>query len=383
MIRDKAREIPQVETNISRPTLFSFKTPIEVEVKGYNLQKLKKISNLVAAKMQKIEGIFDVRNSFQQGNPEIQIVYDRELLGKYNLDIYQVAQIIRNKVLGYVPTRFSKEDRKIEIRVKVKESDRNTLAELKQLNIAPNSPVPIPLTAVAQLRLEEGPAEIRRIEQQRSAVITANVSGLDLGSAAGHILEELESINLPSDFSLDISGQNKEMEVSMNSLMMAMLLAIFLVYTVMAMLFESIVQPLIIILTIPLALVGAILVLWIGGIPFSVVVGIGIIVLVGIVVNNAIVLVDYTNRLRRRGMELREAVVEAGKVRLRPILMTTATTVLALLPMAMGLGEGAEIRTPMAWTIISGLLISTILTLIIIPTVYTAVEEFLAKVKKT
>ncbi len=377
MIRDKSKEIPQVETKISRPTLFSFKTPIEVEVKGYNLDLLKDISNKVATRMENIEGIFDVKNSFQQGNPEIQVIYDRELIAKYGLDIAVVAQTVRNKVLGDIPTKFNKEDRKIEIRVLVKKTDRNTLEELRQLNIAPNAAVPIPLSAVAELKLEEGPAEIRRIEQQRAALITANVSGLDLGSAAANILKSLDDIQIPSDFSIDISGQNKEMEVSMNSLTMAMLLAIFLVYTVMAMLFESIIQPLIIILSIPLALVGVILVLWIGGIPISVVVGIGVIVLVGIVVNNAIVLIDYTNTLRKRGMALNKAVIEAGTIRLRPILMTTTTTVLGLLPMALGLGEGAEIRTPMAWTIISGLLVSTILTLVVIPTVYAYVSELL------
>ncbi|MBN2136163.1 MAG: efflux RND transporter permease subunit [Acidobacteria bacterium] len=381
MIRDRSKTIPQLETNISRPAIFSFKTPIEVEISGFNLDKLKNLSKAVVTEMEKIEGLYDVRSNIQPGNPEIQITYDRERLAKHGLDISVVAQTVRNKVLGYVPTKFNKEDRKIEIRVKVEEADRNTLDELAKLNIAPSSQVPIPLSAVADLNLEEGPAEIRRIEQQRSAVITANVSGLDLGTAAEQIMKHVRNIQIPSDFSVDISGQNKEMEISMRSLMMAMLLAIFLVYTVMAMLFESIIQPFIIILTIPLALIGVVLVLWIGGIPLSVVVGIGAIVLIGIVVNNAIVLVDYTNTLRKRGIPIIDAVVEAGSVRLRPILMTTATTVLGLLPMAMGLGEGAEIRTPMAWTIIAGLLSATLLTLVIIPTVYISVEGYLEKRK--
>jgi len=282
-----------------------------------------------------------------------------------------------------VPTKFNKEDKRIEIRVRVQETDRNTLEEIRQLNISPSLDVPIPLESVADIKLAEGPAEIRRIEQQRAALITANVSGLDLGSAATSILKTLSSIEIPPDFNIDMSGQNKEMQVSMQSLTMAMLLAIFLVYTVMAMLFESIVQPLIIILSVPLALIGVIFVLWIGNIPISVIVGIGVIVLVGIVVNNAIVLIDYINTLRGRGLKLIDAVVEGGSVRLRPILMTTTTTVLALLPMALGLGEGAEIRIPMAWTIIAGLLSATILTLVIIPVVYTIVSEvFEKRIKK-
>jgi HAE1 family hydrophobic/amphiphilic exporter-1 len=289
---------------------------------------------------------------------------------------------VRNKVLGYVPTKFNKEDKKIEIRVRVQDEDRNTIEELKQLNISPSTAIPIPLSAIADIRLEEGPAEIRRIEQQRTAVISANVTGLDLGSAGREVLGKLKNIQLPPDMFLDISGQNKEMEVSMKSLTFAMLLAVFLVYTVMAMLFESIVQPLIILLTIPLALIGVIIVLWIGGIPISVMVGIGAIVLVGIVVNNAIVLVDYANTLHKRGYSLRESAINAGKVRLRPILMTTATTVLGLLPMALGLGEGAEIRTPLAWTVISGLTMSTFLTLIVIPTIYVMVTEKFEKKTK-
>lgn len=381
-IRQEASQLPQVEVNISRPVLFSFKTPIEVEIKGYNLKVLKEISRRAVDEMSKIEGVFDVRSNIQPGNPEIQLIYDREKLAKYNLNISQVATIVRNKVLGYVPTKFNKEDKKIEIRVRIQDEDRNSLEELRQLNISPSTDVPIPLSAVADIKLEEGPAEIRRVEQQRTAIISANVSGLDLGSAGKEVLERLKKIDLPADMNLDISGQNKEMEVSMKSLTFALLLAVFLVYTVMAMLFESIIQPLIILFTIPLALIGVVIVLWIGGIPLSVMVGIGIIVLVGIVVNNAIILVDYTNTLRKRGYSLRESVVLAGQVRLRPILMTTSTTVLGLIPMAMGLGEGAEIRTPLAWTIIAGLTMSTILTLIVIPTIYTSVTEKFEKNKQ-
>ena len=179
-----------------------------------------------------------------------------------------------------------------------------------------------------------------------------------------------QEITLPSDFSYEIAGQNKEMETSLNSLMMALALAIFLVYIVMASQFESLVHPFIIIFTIPLAVIGVIIFLYLLGIPISIVVFLGMIMLVGIVVNNAIVLVDYINHLRGNGLAKLEAIMQAGKVRLRPILMTTATTVLGLLPMALGLGDGAEIRTPMAITVIIGLIVATLLTLLVIPTVY-------------
>ena len=177
------------------------------------------------------------------------------------------------------------------------------------------------------------------------------------------------------EFRYEITGQTEEMAVSMNSLQWALTLAIFLVYIVMASQFESLIQPFVIIFTIPLALIGVIYLLAGTGTPVSIVVLIGVIMLAGIVVNNAIVLVDYINQLRARGLEKIEAIIEAGKVRLRPILMTTMTTVLALLPLALGLGAGTEIRAPMAWTVIAGLLSSTLLTLLVIPTVYSVIDR--------
>ena len=205
-------------------------------------------------------------------------------------------------------------------------------------------------------------------------MISANLSRRSLSEASEDIFLELQAMNLPEDFSFAMAGQNKEMETSLESLKLALALAIFLVYIVMASQFESMIHPFIIIFTIPLALIGVILWLFIFNVPLSIVVFLGMIMLAGIVVNNAIVLVDYINKLRERGMEKMAAILQAGKVRLRPILMTTATTVLGLLPMAIGLGDGAEIRTPMAIAVIIGLLTSTVLTLIIIPTVYSLVD---------
>ncbi len=185
----------------------------------------------------------------------------------------------------------------------------------------------------------------------------------------------LDEMSWPRGFSYTLSGQNKEMETSMNSLIFALILAVFLVYVVMASQFESLIHPFVIMFTIPLALIGVVFILWLLSVPLSVVVFLGLIMLAGIVVNNAIVLVDYINRLRANGMNKIDAIVTAGSVRLRPILMTTATTVLGLLPMALGLGEGAEIRTPMAITVVAGLISSTVLTLLVIPTVYALVDR--------
>jgi len=329
----------------------------------------------VENQLQKIPGLFDVKANIQRGNPEVQIVYNRPLLSRYGLNILDVASIVRNKVRGDVATEFKEEDRKIDVLVRVRDEDKETIQNLRRLVINPGAPIALPLEAVADIRVNEGPSEIRRIDQQRTAVITANVSGRDLGSISADVFSVLRSIDMPDDFLYDITGQNKEMETSLNSLMLALALAIFLVYIVMASQFESLLHPFIIIFTIPLAIIGVLIFLYIFDIPASVVVFLGGIMLAGIVVNNAIVLVDYINQLRARGMEKMEAILTAGRVRLRPILMTTSTTVLGLLPMAIGMGDGAEIRTPMAITVIIGLITSTILTLLVIPTVYSVLDR--------
>ena len=374
-IREHMTNFSGVQSKISRPTLFSFKTPVEVEIRGFSIMNLQRIASEVETEMEKISGLFDVKANIQRGNPEVQIIYNRQLLSRYGLNIQNVASIVRNKVRGDVATEFKEEDRRIDILVRVRDRDKETIENLRRLVINPGSPIPLPLEAVADIRVNEGPSEIRRIDQQRTAVITANISGRDLGSVSEDIFNILSNIKMPDDFTFDLAGQNKEMETSLNSLMLALALAIFLVYIVMASQFESFLHPFIIIFTIPLALIGVFIFLYLFNIPASVVVFLGGIMLAGIVVNNAIVLVDYINQLKARGMEKIEAILTAGRVRLRPIIMTTSTTALGLLPMAIGMGDGAEIRQPMAITVIIGLLTSTILTLVVIPTVYSVLDR--------
>jgi multidrug efflux pump subunit AcrB len=374
-IRDHMANYPGMQSKISRPTIFSFKTPVEVEIHGYNIKKLQEVSRQTEERMREVDGLFDVRANVQRGNPEVQIVYNRQLLSRYGLNILDVASIVRNKVRGDVATEFKEEDRKIDILVRVREEDKESIDNLRRLVINPGTERPMSLESVADIQVNEGPSEIRRINQQRTALITANISGRDLGSVSEEIFQIMSTMDMPEDFTFDIAGQNKEMETSLNSLSLALALAIFLVYIVMASQFESLLHPFIIIFTIPLALIGVFIFLYIFSIPASIVVFLGGIMLAGIVVNNAIVLVDYINQLRQRGMEKIEAIMTAGRVRLRPILMTTSTTVLGLLPMAFGIGDGAEIRTPMAVTVIIGLIISTLLTLVVIPTLYSVLDR--------
>jgi HAE1 family hydrophobic/amphiphilic exporter-1 len=372
-LREGFASFPGLEYKISRPTLFSFRTPIEVEVRGYNLQELERLSLNLTQEMRNIQGLRDVRASTEGGNPEVQIVFNRRRLAHAGLDVATIGNIIRNKVMGVVSTELNRQDRKVDIRVRAREEDRNNVEDLRRLVINTDGPVPITLSNVANIKLERGPSEIRRIDQERVALVTANLKGRDLGSVSQDIQKIIDNTQLPPDFQIRTGGQQREMVTSFDSMILAIALAIFLVYLVMASQFESLVQPFIIMFTIPFALIGVILILLITGTPISVVVLIGLIMLAGIVVNNAIVLIDYINQLRKGGLPKRAAIKQAGQVRLRPILMTTVTTVLGLLPMALGFGEGAELRTPMAVTVIGGLLVGTLLTLVVIPTVYDVV----------
>jgi HAE1 family hydrophobic/amphiphilic exporter-1 len=281
-----------------------------------------------------------------------------------------MSSTLQNRVQGTVPTRFKESDRQIDVRVRNQESDRESIEDVRNLVLPGPNGAPIRLVSIADVRVDEGPAEIHRLQQQRAAVVSANLRGRSLGSAVGDIRTELAQNPPPSGITAELAGQNAEMAVSFRSLRFAMLLAIFLVYLVMAATFESFIHPFIVLFAVPLAIIGVVVGLFVTGTDISVMVLIGVILLVGVVVNNAIVLIDAVNRLRRAGLEKTDAVIRAGHIRLRPILMTTLTSVLGLLPMAISWGEGAELRAPLAITVLFGLSVCTLLTLIVIPAIY-------------
>jgi HAE1 family hydrophobic/amphiphilic exporter-1 len=358
-----------------RPSYFSFKTPIELEIKGYNLKLLERLADEAVSRLEEIPGLVDVKSSTEGGNPELQIRFNRDRLATLGLSVQQVASVVRSKVLGDIVTDITREDRTIDIRMRAQEEYRGSADDLRNLSVAQQGTTAIPLSSVAEVTETLGPAEIRRADGERVALITANLDGLDLGSASTAIQAALDEMTFPLGFDTRLGGQRQEMETSFDSMRFAILLAVFMVYLVMASQFESLLHPFVILFSVPFSLIGVVGTLWILGISLSVVVLIGMILLAGIVVNNAIILVDYTNRLRAGGMAKVEALKRAGEVRLRPILMTTATTVLGLLPMAISHGEGSELRAPMALTVIGGLLASTALTLVIIPVVYSILDR--------
>ncbi len=370
--------LPPADLRITRPSLFSFSTPIEVVLYDTDLDRLRDVSARAVDQMAALDGLTDVRSSLVAGYPEVRVRYDRLLLERYGLDTGTIARRIRDKVLGSAATTISRGDGRLELRVRVDEDDRRGLDDLRRLNVNPNVNPPIPLGSVASFDEAEGPSEIRRIDQRRAVAITANIDGFDISGQAGAISGALSRTELEG-VEWEIAGQNREMERSLASLQLALSLAVFLVYVIMASTFESVLHPFVILVSVPLALVGVAGALALTGTPVSVVVLIGGIVLAGVVVNNAIVLVDTINRLRADGMERIQAIHEGARLRLRPILITTLTTVLGLLPLSLGIGEGAEVQKPLALTIIAGLSSSTLLTLVVIPVVYAVLTKLLER----
>ena len=422
-IREELNRYPEITHSFKRPTIFSFRTPIEVEIFAYDLEEQRRVAALVSERLEGIEGLNDIESSTELGNPEIQIRFKRQQLARMGLDESQIAATLRNKIRGEVASRYREGDRQLDILVQAAEMDRNTVSAIKDLvingwiannasqqlngsedqaatsngsssstsrneqggqgnsNRATNQSqqqstevrqIPIRLGAVAEVLSSRGPSEIRRIGSQRAAVVSANLAGQDLSGVSLRIQQELAKLRdlIQPNTVVALGGQNEELETSYRSLVFALVLAVLLVYLVMASQFESLIHPFIILFAVPLAVVGVVLALLATGTTISVMVFLGVIILAGIVVNNAIVLIDYTNQLRRQGRAKREALLEAGQVRLRPILMTTMTTVLGLFPMALGWGEGSEVRAPMAVAVMGGLLFSTALTLLLIPVVY-------------
>jgi HAE1 family hydrophobic/amphiphilic exporter-1 len=372
-VRADLEKFPTTKVKVYKPRLFSFKAPLEVVVSGNDLDMIKQISDELLEKVRGVEGIIDLKSSMEEGYPEIQIIFNRAILASQDMTINSVGSQIRNKIEGEVATRFIESDREVDIRVRLSESSRDRVDKISRINIRNGLGVMVPLKALAEINIKEGPAEIRRILQQKSAVITGNLSDISLDEAKEKVLAAAAAIDLGPEYSINLAGQSIEQDVAFSSMTFAIFLAIFLVYLVMASQFESFKKPFIIMFTIPLGIIGVVIIGLLASMSINVIVLIGLIILSGIIVNNAIVLVDYIGKLQKQGMAKVEAIKTAAQVRWRPILMTTITTVLGLTPMALDFNEGFEIRIPLALTLIGGLIFGTFLTLVFIPLVYNMV----------
>ncbi|MFQ6094203.1 MAG: efflux RND transporter permease subunit, partial [bacterium] len=380
VIREKAESLAGVEVTFDpgqttlQQVLGTAAADIAVKINGHDLQVSRGIAQAVSERMSGIEGLYDIHTSLEEGKPEIEIEILRERANQYGLSVRQIATYIQNSMKGKVATQFKEFDRKIDVLVRLDVEDRDEFNDLLNLGI-PLSKSLIPLRDVIRYRYSTGPNEIRREDQQRQVVVYANLSGRSLNSAIPEIERKIANIERPLDYQITVGGENEEMRRSFRSLLFALLLAVILVYMILAAQFESLIHPFTIMFTVPMALIGVVIALGVTGQSLNVMSAIGVIVLTGIVVNDAIVKVDFINRLRKKGLPVREAIIQAGKIRLRPILMTTVTTVLALTPMALGIGKGAELRSPLAIAVIGGLTSATFLTLVIIPVIYSYLDR--------
>jgi hydrophobic/amphiphilic exporter-1 (mainly G- bacteria), HAE1 family len=402
---------PGVEVKFARPQLFSFATPLEIELRGYDLASLEKAGKKLTGLMNASPRFADVKSTVEGGYPEIQVRFDQDRAAALGLTTKQISDQVVNKVKGSVATRYSFRDRKIDVLVRTQADQRASVDDIRNLivgysgaqtntssattaNATANSSTngnasnnatttgtaaitgqPIRLSAVADVVSSQGPSEIHRISQERVAIVSANLHYGDLGTAVKEVQDLIRDNPLAAGVTTHIGGQSEELDASVKSLIFALALAIFLVYLVMASQFESLLHPFVIMFSIPLALVGAVLALKLTMTPLSVVVFIGLIMLAGIVVKNAIVLIDRVNQLREEGVDKINAIVQAAESRLRPISMTTLCTLLGFMPLAIGIGDGNEVRAPMAITVIGGLLVSTMLTLVVIPVVYNLLDR--------
>jgi len=309
------------------------------------------------------------------GEPELRVEVDEEEAVRKGVTLLQVSKAVRTALEGEVATRIRRRGRELDVRVRLRPEDRKSVEALGRIPIPAVRGGVVPLREVARFRVTRGPVEITREDKQRVVTVTANVSGRDLGAVWRDIRRELARVRLPRGVWVEFGGELEKMAETFKDMAIVLAVSVVLVYMIMAAQFESLLHPVAVMASVPLSAIGVTVLLAICGITWSVASLVGCVILVGVVVNDAIVLVDFTNRLRRLwGMPLLKAIVKAAGIRLRPVISTTATTVLGVLPMALSRQEGVEIRAPMALAIIGGLLSATILTLIVVPVAYASLE---------
>jgi HAE1 family hydrophobic/amphiphilic exporter-1 len=355
--------------------------PVTLEIKGEDLFTIKHLALTLQKKMASIQGLFDIKNNIIDPSPETKIRVLKDKASLYGLSVVDIAQTSQIAVEGYVTTKYKEKGDEIDVRVQLREEDRDDYAKLR--NIVVHSPlgIDVPLAEVAYFVRGSGPTQIDRIDQERTVILSANVFKRPLKDVIADVKALIASSHVPSGYTVKMTGETEEMKESFASLRFALILSILLVYMIMASQFESLIQPFIIMFTLPLSLIGVAWALFLTHTSLNVVVLLGVIMLGGIVVNNGIVLVDYINILRSHKMAIQDAVIHAGKARLRPILMTALTTILGLLPMALAIGKGSELRSPLAISVMGGLLVATFLTIFIIPAIYIVVEDIAEKVR--
>lgn len=356
--------------------------PVTIEIKGNDLKELERLTLEMQESLAKIKGIYGIKNNLAEPSPETKIFIDKDKASMYGLSVTDIAQTAIIGLKGSVSSKFKEKGQEYDIRVRLREKDRNTFDKLGRLQLESPVGVSVPLESVAAFGKGKGPSEIRRINQERVVSVYANIYDRPLKDVYADVNSVIKKLNIPKNYIVKLTGESEEMKTSFDSLRNAIIAIILLVYMIMAALFESLWQPFIIMITIPLSLIGVAIGLFSTNTSISAYVLIGVGMLGGIVVDNAIVLIDYINLLKSKGMGDLDAAKRASGARMRAILMTALTTVLGLVPMAFLGGEGAELRRPMAITVMSGLLMATFLTIVVIPAIYLSTSEFFDKLFK-
>ncbi|MGE5704967.1 MAG: efflux RND transporter permease subunit, partial [Clostridia bacterium] len=349
--------------------------PLEISLRGDDMAVLDDISSIVMGEVKQVQGTRNVTSTLAEKQTELQVVVDLQKAGTYGLTSQQILSSVRTAFQGQTITKYRTGDDEIDVNMRLPKGYQEDISYLEQLRIPTPSGSQVSLSSVAKVVQENVPQLIKRVNQTREVTVTADIVDRDLNSISADIQKRLTNLSLPDGYTIEYGGQSKDMAESFGSLGLAIILSIVLVYMVMASQFESLFLPFIVMFSVPPTFIGVVVGLLLTGISLSVSALIGYILLIGIVVNNAIVLIDYINTLRKKGVERNEAIFKAGPVRLRPILMTTLATILAILPLAFGGGSGNESQAPMAVVVAFGLSFSTLITLILIPVAYSWFDD--------
>src|SRR5690625_4960055 len=383
LMDEDLQSIPGTEITVSAMHgNLGFGAPISIELNGPEHEVLRELADEVVAEISTIEGVHNPESGASDGVPQMEIVIDEDKAAAYGLTKEQVTGQIQLQFTGQIASIYREAGHEMKVMMMYPEDERSSIQDLENLQIQTATGAKVPLEEIATLTEEQGAVTLLRQNQQPQMNVSSDVMDRDLGGVVNDIEATLDQMGFPEGYGYKIGGEAEDMAKSFEDLTLALIFSIFLVYAVMAVQFENFLFPFIIMFSMPATVIGVILGLIVVDIPLSIPGFIGVIMLAGIVVNNSIILVDYINILRRRGVERYEAIIEAGKSRLRPILMTTLTTVLAMVPLGLALGEGAEMQQPLAVTIIFGLSVSSIFTLLLIPVVYTLFDDLTAKITR-
>jgi len=379
-IRNWKRDFPGVKLTVTEAGLVGTQElgpPIQVEIVGHDEKTLSSLSQKVQEIVEKTPGAVDVKSSWKaSGQPEVQVTVDRLRASAYGLSAAEIAQAMRASIAGETAARYREEGKEYDIRVRLNRVNLASVADVGEIKVSNAAGLAVPLKQVANISVGSGPTTISHLNRERLVVISANTKGRPLGDITRDVDAAISGLNVPEGYRIQYYGAQKNMEETFGDLIKALILAVILVYMILVVLYESFLTPLVRMLSLPCGAIGALLALCVTGNTFNIISLIGLVMLDGLAAKSGTLLIDYTNTLMKRGLTLREALIEAGTTRLRPIVMTASTMVGGMLPTALALAEGSEIRKSMAVVIIGGLATTTLLTPVLIPVAYTLLEDF-------